>query len=103
MPIFMDRHYIEGATHHAMKNAHEKDLYIEDRYHIKGTSNNRFRRRTGPAGASPGASWRRRARRVGRGDWAWKDFGKAPAPFGGRPEVPAALRPQPASNLYRLT
>jgi class 3 adenylate cyclase len=35
MPIFMDRHYIEGATHHAIKNAHEKDLYIQERYHIK--------------------------------------------------------------------
>ena len=28
MPIFMDRHFIEGATHHAISNAHEKDLYV---------------------------------------------------------------------------
>jgi class 3 adenylate cyclase len=35
MPLFMDRHYIEGATHHAIRNAHEKDLDIQDKYSVK--------------------------------------------------------------------
>lgn len=35
MPIFMDRHYVEGATHHAVANAHEKDLYLQDKYRLK--------------------------------------------------------------------
>lgn len=35
MPIFMDRHYVEGATHHAIENAHEKDLYVQDKYRLK--------------------------------------------------------------------
>jgi class 3 adenylate cyclase len=32
MPIFMDRHYIEGLTAHAIKNAHDKDLAIQGKY-----------------------------------------------------------------------
>ncbi len=26
MPVYMDRHYLEGATRHALANAHSKDL-----------------------------------------------------------------------------
>ncbi len=29
MPIYMDRHYAEGATRHSVANAHEKDLEIQ--------------------------------------------------------------------------
>ena len=32
MPIYMDRHYIEGATRHTLANAHEKDLEVQSRY-----------------------------------------------------------------------
>jgi class 3 adenylate cyclase len=32
MPIYMDRHYIEGATRHAIANAHEKDLATQGKY-----------------------------------------------------------------------
>lgn len=35
MPIYMDRHYIEGATAHAVANAHNADLAIQDKYHVK--------------------------------------------------------------------
>jgi len=31
----MDRHYIEGATHHSLENAHGKDLQVQDRYNLK--------------------------------------------------------------------
>jgi class 3 adenylate cyclase len=31
----MDRHYIEGATRHAVANAHQQDLAIQDKYHVK--------------------------------------------------------------------
>jgi class 3 adenylate cyclase len=31
----MDRHYIEGATRHAIADAHQKDLALQDRYHVK--------------------------------------------------------------------
>jgi class 3 adenylate cyclase len=31
----MDRHYIEGATRHAVADAHQKDLALQDRYHVK--------------------------------------------------------------------
>lgn len=34
MPIYMDRHYIEGATHHAIANAHEKDLKAEGKHGV---------------------------------------------------------------------
>ena len=30
MPIFIDRHFIEGATKHAMADAHHKDLAIQE-------------------------------------------------------------------------
>jgi hypothetical protein len=29
----MDRHYIEGATRHAIADAHQKDLALQDKYH----------------------------------------------------------------------
>ena len=32
MPIYMDRHYVEGATRHAIANAHEKDLETQEKY-----------------------------------------------------------------------
>jgi class 3 adenylate cyclase len=35
MPIFLDRHFVEGATHHTVAHAHEKDLKIQDKYDIK--------------------------------------------------------------------
>ena len=35
MPIYMDRHYIKGATRHAVENAHKKDLEIQDKYGVK--------------------------------------------------------------------
>jgi class 3 adenylate cyclase len=35
MPVFMDRHYIEGATRHAVADAHQKDLALQDKYHVK--------------------------------------------------------------------
>lgn len=35
MPIFMDRHYIEGATHRAIADAHEKDLKTQNKYGVK--------------------------------------------------------------------
>jgi len=34
MPIYMDRHYIEGATRHALANAHEKDLERQGKYGV---------------------------------------------------------------------
>ena len=34
MPIYMDRHYIEGATRHTIANAHEKDLAIQSKYGV---------------------------------------------------------------------
>ena len=35
MPIYMDRHYIEGASHHAIADAHEKDLKTQGKYGVK--------------------------------------------------------------------
>ena len=35
MPLFMDRHYEQGATRHAIQNAHTRDLEVQDKYHIK--------------------------------------------------------------------
>lgn len=34
MPLYMDRHYIEGATRHAIANAHEKDLEVQGKYGV---------------------------------------------------------------------
>lgn len=35
MPVYMDRHYIEGATRHAVTDAHQKDLALQDKYQVK--------------------------------------------------------------------
>ena len=35
MPIYMDRHYLEGATRHSLANAHQKDLDNEDKYGVR--------------------------------------------------------------------
>ena len=35
MPIYMDRHYLEGATRHAIENAHTKDLEVQAKYQCK--------------------------------------------------------------------
>ncbi|MGE5062374.1 MAG: nickel-binding protein, partial [Betaproteobacteria bacterium] len=35
MAVYMDRHYIEGATRHAVADAHQKDLALQDKYNIK--------------------------------------------------------------------
>ena len=35
MPVYMDRHYVEGATQHAVADAHHKDLALQDKYHVK--------------------------------------------------------------------
>jgi hypothetical protein len=35
VPVYMDRHYIEGATRHAVADAHQKDLALQDKYHLK--------------------------------------------------------------------
>jgi class 3 adenylate cyclase len=35
MPVYMDRHYIEGATRHAIADAHQKDLALQDKYNVK--------------------------------------------------------------------
>jgi len=35
MPVYMDRHYIEGATRHAVADAHQKDLALQDKYRVK--------------------------------------------------------------------
>ena len=35
LPVYMDRHYVEGATQHAVADAHQKDLALQDKYHVK--------------------------------------------------------------------
>ena len=35
MPVFMDRHYVEGATRHAVADAHQKDLALQEKYNVK--------------------------------------------------------------------
>ncbi len=35
MPVYMDRHYIEGATRQAVADAHEKDLALQEKYQVK--------------------------------------------------------------------
>jgi hypothetical protein len=32
MPNYMDRHYIEGATAHAVAIAHNADLAVQDKF-----------------------------------------------------------------------
>ena len=33
--MYMDRHYVEGATRHAVADAHQKDLALQDKYSVK--------------------------------------------------------------------
>lgn len=35
MPLYMDRHYVEGATKSAVAHAHEADLAVQDKYKLK--------------------------------------------------------------------
>lgn len=35
MPIFIDRHFVEGATKHALAHAHEKDILVQDKFQVK--------------------------------------------------------------------
>ena len=35
MPIYLDRHFIEGATKHAVTNAHQKDLDIQAKHGVQ--------------------------------------------------------------------
>src|ERR1044072_4687689 len=35
LPVYMDRHYVEGATRHAVADAHQKDLALQDKYDVK--------------------------------------------------------------------
>ena len=35
MPVFMDRHYVEGATRQSVADAHQKDLVLQDKYDVK--------------------------------------------------------------------
>jgi class 3 adenylate cyclase len=35
MPIYMDRHYVEGATMHAVAHAHELDVAVADKYNVR--------------------------------------------------------------------
>lgn len=34
MPIYMDRHFLEGATRHAVETAHKQDLEIQDDFDV---------------------------------------------------------------------
>ena len=34
MPVYMDRHYVEGATRHAIAHAHERDLATQAKYGV---------------------------------------------------------------------
>jgi class 3 adenylate cyclase len=35
MPLYMDRHYVQGATKSAVAQAHDKDLAIQEKYPVK--------------------------------------------------------------------
>ena len=35
MPVYMERHYVEGATRHAIADAHQKDLALQEKYNVK--------------------------------------------------------------------
>jgi len=35
MPLYMDRHYIEGATRRAIADAHDQDMALQDKYQTK--------------------------------------------------------------------
>src|SRR4051794_22290125 len=35
MPLYMDRHYVQGATRSALADAHQKDLALQEKYQVK--------------------------------------------------------------------
>ena len=35
MPLYMDRHFVEGATQAAVAKAHELDLAAQEKYQVK--------------------------------------------------------------------
>ena len=35
MPLYMDRHYVEGATRSAVAHAHQLDLAVQAKYHVQ--------------------------------------------------------------------
>src|SRR5436190_3221105 len=35
MPLYMDRHYVEGATRAAVAHAHELDLAVQEKYKVQ--------------------------------------------------------------------
>ena len=35
MPLYMDRHFVEGATHPTIAHAHEMDLNIQHKHGVK--------------------------------------------------------------------
>jgi class 3 adenylate cyclase len=35
MPVFMDRHFVEGATRRALADAHQMDMALQDKYDVK--------------------------------------------------------------------
>jgi len=35
MPVYMDRHYVEGSTRHSVADAHERDLALREKYDVK--------------------------------------------------------------------
>lgn len=35
MPLYLDRHYVEGATRHTVAIAHEKDMVVQEKYGVK--------------------------------------------------------------------
>src|SRR5207237_8716007 len=35
MPLYMDRHFVEGATRSAVADAHQKDLAVQEKYKVQ--------------------------------------------------------------------
>src|SRR6266513_6066126 len=35
MPLYMDRHYVEGATRSAVAHAHQLDLAVQEKYKVR--------------------------------------------------------------------
>ena len=35
MPLYMDRHYVEGATRSAVAHAHQLDLAVQQKYKVQ--------------------------------------------------------------------
>jgi hypothetical protein len=34
MPVYIDRHYVEGAIRHAVADAHQRDLTLQQKYNV---------------------------------------------------------------------